>query len=303
MRRQHSAAVIVLALLVTTAGCVGPLAGDDDGPADDLADDATADRAAFDVDDDTDAADSPVQTDADAAGVDRYALRADRQLIRTGAIELRVDDVRDTSSHIREMTIERGGFVSAGSQQVHEKANETWRTERLVIRVPSEEFDRSMADIEAIGEVESMETETEDVTAELVDLDARLDNLAAERDRLRALFEDANETADVLAVQRELSNTQEEIERLRARQQSLEEDVALSTISIHLAEESPEPTRDIEEQAWYDTGAITAFLESIGGVVLTVRAIAVGLAYVLPFAIAFGTPILGSIAVYRLRRS
>lgn len=292
---NHGRTLVILALVVmiATAGCVGL------GSNDDSITDPDEEPVEEDAADGEPAAHMEAQAEADVdsetafsasgtADADRMEHLADRQLIHTGEIELLVEDVPEAATQVREMTTGSGGFVSSASQEVHESHNETWRTETLVVRVPSEMFDESLSSFEELGELREYETETEDVTDRLVDLNARLENLRMERDRLRDLFEDANETRDVLAVQSELSDVQEEIERLKAQKQTLEERVAFSTITVHLTEEEPEPEDEPEDPAWYEHSVTTAFSQSVDGLLLTMRATVVGLAYVAPYVLVVG---------------
>ena len=292
MARRRYLLVVAVVLLVALAGCSG-FGGSGNGvqePAGDDGNSAGGDAAA-------DASSGGQQADQREAQLQVQQ----RQLIRTGDIELRVNDTEAAGESVREIAAERGGFVAASNREVNERHNETWRTERVVIRVPSESFDDAVAEVEALGEVRSSETRTEDVTDQLVDIEARLENLRAERDRLRELYEQANETDDVLAVQRELADVQEEIERLEAKKASLERDVAYSTITVRLTEEPPDPPEPEPERAWYETSAVSAFLGSISGVTRTLRAMFVAAAYVAPYAIVFGTPLAGLVALRRYR--
>ena len=294
MRTRQALAVLAVALLVVTAGCAG--IGEDAG-----------DREAMDAEDGASAdggapaeADDSVSEDSSGAA-DRDANVADRQLIRTAELHLEVDDAEAAGDELREQTADLDGFVGDSSRQTHEAHNETWRTARIVVRVPTDSFDEAVVAFETLGQLERAETTTEDVTDELVDLEARLENLEAERDRLRTLYDRANETEDVLAVQRELSSTQEEIERLEARQQALQDSVAYATITVHLAEEEPEPEPTPEEAAWYDTAVTAAFMESLEGVAVTLRAMVVAAAYATPYALVFGTPFVAAAGVYWYR--
>jgi hypothetical protein len=130
-------------------------------------------------------------------------------------------------------------------------------------------------------------TSTQDVTEQVVDLQARLENLRAERERLRELYQRANDTEDVLAVERRLSEVQTEIERTEARLQSLERRVAYSTITVEMRE--PRPDRPAPDQ-WYDTPVLAAFLDSVHGVGVVLRAVVVGFAYAAPYLLVFLTP-------------
>ena len=292
MSRQRLLIVAVV-LLVALAGCSG-FGGSGDGVQEPAGGDG---NSAGGGDAAADASSSGQQ--ADQRGAQLQVQQ--RQLIRTGDIELRVNDTEAAGEPVREIAAERDGFVAASNREVNERHNETWRTERIVIRVPGESFDDAVAEVEALGEVRSSETRTEDVTDQLVDIEARLENLRAERDRLRELYEQANETDDVLAVQQELADVQEEIERLEAKKASLERDVAYSTITVHLAEEPPDPPEPDPERAWYETSAVSAFLQSISGVTRTLRAMFVAAAYVAPYVVVFGTPLAGLVALRRYR--
>jgi len=220
-----------------------------------------------------------------------------RQVILTGRVVLEVDDFEAARRNLSAAARARGGFVSDARAQLHRVDGDRYRTGVVVLRVPQDNFSALMERVETGGTVVTSETNSQDVTDQLVDVEARLSSLRAERDRLRALFDRANETEDVLAVERRLSDVQTEIERLEARQGSLERRVAYSTITVELREDRPEPA----VEHWYDVGVVGAFLESVDGVVVTVRALAVGLAYALPYLLAFGVPI-GAIGVAVLRR-
>lgn len=95
----------------------------------------------------------------------------------------------------------------------------------------------------------------------------------------------------MLAVGEQLSSVQEQIERLDARRQALEDRVNYVTLTVTL--EKPTSTDD-EPRAWYETGVLDAFLNSIDGVVVAARALLVGTAYALPYLIVFGLRCSGS---------
>ena len=301
---RRTYAVIAVVLLVALAGCSG-FGGTENGDADSgpeaNGDAATAAGDAASAGGGANAVDAGSDDAGDASDAQRLQTRQ-RQTIRTGEIRLRVNDTERASEQIRRLAAERGGFVSDSSQEVEERHNETWRTGTMTVRVPSEEFDATVAGIESQGEVRSVDTRSEDVTDQLVDIEARLENLRAERDRLRELYDGANDTEDVLAVQRELSDVQEEIERLEARQAAFERDVALATITVQLSEEPPEPPEE-PSTTWYDTGLVAAFLSSVSGVATAVRAFVVAVAYLAPYALVFGLPAVGGIVAWRRLRS
>ncbi|WP_224337014.1 DUF4349 domain-containing protein [Haloprofundus halobius] len=289
---SRTIATLAVTFLLVTAGCAasdssGGAAG---GQSGDFATSGGGDGGAA-----TEAA-ADGET-ANAEGDTQFAQR--REIIRTGELRMQVDELEPARDNLTAAAAARGGYVSDTSVSNRGEGNDTWSEGRVVIRVPQENYTSMLDAAKAEGDVQYEETTTEDVTDEVVDLEARLENLRAERDRLRELYDQANETEDVLAVQRELSDVQSEIERLEGRLQSLEQRVAYSTLTVHLEEPRPEGLYD--RAAWYDTGVLSAFLDSVDGVGVTLRALVVGLAYAAPYLLVFGVPVVGA-AVLLVRR-
>ncbi|WP_435062694.1 DUF4349 domain-containing protein [Halobaculum sp. EA56] len=295
-------ATVCCALLLVLAGCSGGAGGADGGGGSDL--DATGDPEA------AEATATPAATpgggsgsgssDGGAAGVS--AQVAERKLIYEATVQLRVDDYEAAREDLTAMARERGGYVGSATQEVRGEGNRTWTTGRLVLRVPAGNYSGAVETVRARGEVRSFQESTTDVTDRVVDLEARLESLRAERDRLRELYEQANDTEEVLAVQRELSDVQTEIERTEAQLRSLERRVAYSTIVVELHEPRPdyEPP---ERQQWYETPLTEAFLASVDGVVVLGRALVVLAAYALPYLAVLSVPAAGAAAGYRYLRT
>lgn len=286
--RRRAVVGIALGLLVLTAGCVGGAqlagGGGDGGQQASGSQDVEA------------AAEEPETGDGAGDGPAQFRGRA---IIQTGQVELQVEDFDATQRNLTTTVEQYGGFVSDSRVEVSRVDNATYKTGRLVVRVPRENFSTLMTRAQAMGEVQSVSTDSEDVTDELVDIGARLENLRAERDRLRGLYRNASDTEDVLAVEERLSDVQGEIERLEARQQSLKRQVALSTIRVELREPRPEPG-PIDADRWFDTPVLVAFLDSVNGVITSLRALVVASAYGLPYAAVYGPLVVG--AVYGVRR-
>jgi hypothetical protein len=294
--RTRTAATVVVVLLTVLAGCGGAAqsGGGDSGRAGgaEYSDAAATAQAEPET---TPVAQSGGSSD-DASSTDSIDSRA---LIRTGRVTLEVDDFERTERNLTRLVESRGGFVSDTQQRQQRVGERTYLTGTVVLRVPNERFATTFADVQREGEVIESSTSTEDVTEQLVDIEARLSNLRAQRDRLRTLYEQANDTESILQVERRLSEVQTEIERLEARQQSLERRVALSTITVEIREDRPD--RLGVDEKWYDIGFVGAFLESVNGVVVAAQAGVVILGYVLPYLLVLATPfgLLGGALAWR----
>ncbi|MFD1598831.1 DUF4349 domain-containing protein [Halobellus rarus] len=295
MVSRRTLGLLAVAALVTLAGCGATGSGGDGGAAGgyEQATGVEADRAQEATPAPTgepreQASDGGSGGAGDASG--DVVNTDERAIIRTGTVAVEVDDYESAQSALTSTVEGYGGYVSDSRQDRRQIGNDTWVRGELVLRVPSEHFDALVNDTRGLGEVQTVEVNSRDVTDQLVDIEARLENLRAERDRLRELYDQANTTEDVLAVQRELSDVQGEIERLEARQQSLENQVAYSTLTVRLEEPRPTPNR-VAPDRWYDTPVLLAFMQSVDGVVVVARAFVVGFAYALPYLLAFALPV------------
>ncbi|MFC6825409.1 DUF4349 domain-containing protein [Halopelagius fulvigenes] len=297
MPAKRTLAAVALAAVLVLAGCGGASTGA--GGSGEIAADRGANTGGSGGAEATASGGDGASGGGGGSTASEAALR-ERALIKTGTVVVEVDDFESSRANLTDAVEGYGGFVSETRTQRRGPENHTYVHGTLVLRVPSEEYESLRSDAEAEGDVVSSETNTRDVTDRLVDLEARLENLRAERDRLRTLYDRANSTEDVLAVQRELSDVQGEIERLEAKKQSLERRVAYSTLTVELRE--PDPTPTYTREAWYDTPVVSAFLQSVEGVLVVGRAIVVGTAYALPYVLAFVAPVavLGGVA-WRLR--
>lgn len=278
MQRSRPLLTVALACLLVLAGCSGGGGGADMGAT--QASLGGGDGGAEDME----------QATGTPSG-DTSASSGDRMRIRTAQFRIRVDEFEASRSNLSATARAQGGYVSNVQVNSHERGNETFTDGRIVYRVPAENYSAFTAAVRAEGAVLSENENVDDVTRQHADLEARLESLKAERDRLRELYDQANDTEDVLAVQKELADVQREIETTEARLRTLENQVAYSTVTVEFREERPDYEPDREK--WYDTGVVAAFLESVDGAIVTLRALVVGIAYALPYLVVFGLPAYG----------
>ncbi len=215
------------------------------------------------------------------------------RVIKSASITVRLDD-GDFESSFQEASLvasRRGGFIASSSTS----RGDEFRSGTLVIRVPANVFDQTLADLRELGDVIGEEASGEDVTATFVDLQARLRNWEAQETVLLRLMSQATTIDESIKVQRNLSDVQLEIERLRGQIRLLRDQTDMGTISLTLAEGDAiaEVTKEKEQgtlaKAWHD--AIEGFLGVIAATV-------VGLGYLIPIGLLL---MLGMLLFRRLR--
>ena len=156
--------------------------------------------------------------------------RAQRQVISTASLSLRVEDVPAAIGQVRNIAQESGGFV----QKMSSFGEGDERQATIILRVPQGQFSAALQGIESLGRMLDQDLGRADVSEQLIDLNARLGSSQREEKSLLALLDRANQVSEILAVERELNRVRSDIEQLQGRLNFLERQVALSTITVSL---------------------------------------------------------------------
>ena len=159
---------------------------------------------------------------------------AQQKLIRTAELSLKVDSARQAVAIAGSLAVAAGGLV-ADTRITQNAAGK--ETAVVSLRIPSEHFDETLAQVRPLGDVDREVVHAEDVTKAYTDLDTRLTVKEATAARLRhVLASQAGKLADVLEVERELGRVTEEIELLKGERRYYDERIAYSTVTLTLIE-------------------------------------------------------------------
>lgn len=209
----------------------------------------------------------------------------EQRIIKNGNLSLRVDDVDSALERGRQIAAARGGVVEASSVS---DEGERPRSAFMVLRVPADRFDATMADLRGVAvRVLNETTNAEDVTLQFVDLEADLRNAKAEEETYLRLLDRSGDLKDVLAVTQQLAAVRQRIERLEGRKRFLENQTDLSTISVSMTEETrvAAPTRKWQPGEVLRDALRTLVLGLQGFVDFLIRAVILLVGLVLPIGL------------------
>ncbi len=158
----------------------------------------------------------------------QVALIDDTKIVRTGSLELTVGDVTKALSLGRNAISALGGYIGASQQE---------RTDDKIVatvtyRIPVSRWEDALSALRGLGTEVSEKTDSTEVTGQLVDLDARIRNLKASEAALVGYAEKAPKVADLLEIQSRLTDTRGQIEQLSAQQARLQDQAAMSTLTV-----------------------------------------------------------------------
>ncbi|MGW4368810.1 DUF4349 domain-containing protein [Nocardia takedensis] len=171
---------------------------------------------------------TPADSGREQGGVEITA----RKEVVTGSIDITADDPIAAAATVADRVRAAGGRLDSRTEQPGTDEQDPSAT--LTVRVPADRTDAFIDGLGGIGELTLVNTNRDDVTMQWEDLDAKIRALRASVDRLRALIAGATNTADLIAAENALSSRQGELDSLTAQQRRLDDQVALSSLTITL---------------------------------------------------------------------
>lgn len=210
-----------------------------------------------------------------------------RSVIQTGWVWLTSADPVSAGEEVIALVASAGGRTD--SRSFVTEAEYRHPSASLVVRIPAERLDATIAEIGEIAEVEQSEISAEDVTATVVDLDARIRAKELSIERLEGMLAGATTSADLIAAENTLTDRQTELEQLLAEQARLGDLVAMATVTVEIQVPGEVP---VVQPAGFTSGLDSGW----NSVVATVRTGLVAIGFLIPWllpAAVVGAAILG----------
>lgn len=188
----------------------------------------------------------------------------ERRIIREQYIEQQVQDLKEVIEEIeRSANAISGAYIESLQEWKNEGRNHTEHRARLVLRIPIDQFNAFLRNVEEQGKVINRQLTGQDVTEEFVDNASRLRNLITHEDRILKLYEKANTIEEMLKIESELSRIRSSIEQLEGRQKFLNHVTSTAMLSLELFQVDEEELIKSNEDTSLFTEAWIGFKESI----------------------------------------
>lgn len=157
----------------------------------------------------------------------------DRQVIRSGTLEIIVTDPLRAAEQLRDLATRFSGFVV--SSKVN-GSDERARSAQVTMRIPAERLDEARTQVRTTiaKAVEEDTIEARDVTREYVDQEAKLRNLRAEEAQYLAILKRATAVKDVMEVSSKLADARARTDELEADLRFLRHQVEMSLLTANI---------------------------------------------------------------------
>ena len=163
---------------------------------------------------------------------DGLGARDDARIIRTGSMELEVDNVQAAVRVARDVIRGLGGYI--GASQTYNQNDEPYA--EITYRIPVDRWEDALDALRSLTGISTKviaeRTEAVDVTGQVADLAARIRNLKSSETALLAIAEQATRISDILDVQARLTEVRGQIEQLEAQQLSLADRTTYATLAV-----------------------------------------------------------------------
>ena len=160
---------------------------------------------------------------------DKIETPVERKIIKQGEIRFETRNVKETESLISKSVSELDGYISNDNIFT----NDDRITHRMVIRVPSDNFDKLLTKIsESAEKLDSKSIDALDVTEEYIDVESRIKTKKELETRYKELLVKAKSVEEILSIEKEIGTLRTEIESIEGRLQYLKDRVSFSTLTV-----------------------------------------------------------------------
>ena len=110
------------------------------------------------------------------------------------------------------------------------------RSANLTLRIPAENLDAFVDQVDEISNVVSRQESIEDVTLQYVDLESHKKMLEQEQARLLELMEQAETMEDIISIESRLTEVRYQLESMEAQLRTMDNQVNYSTVYLYINE-------------------------------------------------------------------
>lgn len=159
----------------------------------------------------------------------------EQKLIRTVSMSVETTDFDNLIDSLKAKAEELGGYTE-NSEINTETGSAAGRWASLTLRIPSDQLDTFLNQVNENANVTYSNESTEDVTLTYTDMESHVAALRAEQESLLSMLENAESMEDILAIQTQLTQVRYEIESYESQLRIYDNQVDYGTVYLNINE-------------------------------------------------------------------
>lgn len=165
------------------------------------------------------------------------------KMVYTGRVEIESLSYDDSYKKVHDIIEKAEGIIqsensSDSNDDWYYKKYERRRSTTITVRIPSENFDSFMDGVSGVGNISDRSISAENMTSEYVDAQERLRSAKKEKEALEELLDKADSLDEIIRLRDKLAELDYQMESAQATMNSINLDVAYSTVDVNLVEVS-----------------------------------------------------------------
>ena len=160
-----------------------------------------------------------------------------RKLIKNVNMSVETQEFNAVLSTVRNKVSTLGGYIE--SMNIGENgysATDTTRYANVTARIPADQMDGFVENVETISNMISKSETVQDVTLQYVDIESHKKMLFAEQDSLLRLLEKAETIEDIITIESRLSEVRYQIESMESQLRTYDNQIDYSTVYLYITE-------------------------------------------------------------------
>lgn len=187
------------------------------------------------------------------------------KLVYSASVSIEVKYFDDSVSSLKNQVKELGGIVqterfyddepfTAWEGSNYSNKISGYKTFSTTVRIPTEKFTEFLERLNNVGHVKSSSSQVDNITQTYYNTKAYLESYQNQLAALQAMYKDAETIAEMLEIEARIADVQAEITSLTTHIQSMDLDVAYSTVSITIDEvvEYSDTPREYEQLSFLE---------------------------------------------------
>lgn len=162
----------------------------------------------------------------------------DKKLVYSSDFTINTSKYEADYKKIKDLLTANGGYVESESTsgQKPTTQNSAGRSSSFMLRVPVDNYEAFIGGVSAIGELQSKNLYTQDISSNYYDNESRIEVLEERKARLMEHLKAATEMEDVISLEAELSDVLYDLDQLKGTKRGMDRQVDYATISVYLYE-------------------------------------------------------------------